>query len=158
MSKLTEAYDISYTIAPKYAPGYLIRCTTWENDGDNYSTQAMDGIESVEDKDFLVALASKFCSTNSKHQGMGNEEHDHYTLCEVINDLLEEHPGVSASLRDELLPMLNEESEGEVQDWLDSNLLGSPVDYDHGFCRVIEYVEVHFVQDPIIHLDTIGFR
>lgn len=149
---LPEAYQVSYSLKPKYPNGYLLKFTTWENDGDDYKTQEMSGVESAQDMAFLVNLAEMFTSRNAKKSGMGNDDQSHETLCEVVSDLLQKFD-VSDDLRDELTPMLNEESEGELQTWLNENILGKPEGYDFGFCRVMDTIQVFLVQDPIVQVE-----
>lgn len=56
-------------------PGYLLKVTTWENDGDNYNTCDIAGLTEAEVR-FYLHVCNKFkCSNWAEHAGcFGNEE------------------------------------------------------------------------------------
>lgn len=150
-----ELFEVKVEVAYRYGPGYLLQFTTWENDADHFQTWEMSEVQTLDDVNFWVALAKLFSSTNSASSGMGNTDVDHDTLVEVIQELLEQHPNVSKSIVDELTSMFNEESEGELHDFLYSHMLGNPVDYEFNFCRVVEKVVVQLVQPMIVDIQTV---
>ncbi len=53
--------------------GYIIEITTWENDGDNYKTEKLNGL-SKEKCLFYKNIAEAFYRTNSSKHGFGNKE------------------------------------------------------------------------------------
>ena len=56
-------------------PGFLLRITSWENDGDNYKTVSLDGL-TLELVRFYVEFCKLFRSVNSSPGLFGNKEID----------------------------------------------------------------------------------
>jgi hypothetical protein len=50
-------------------PGYLLKITTWENDGDNYNTKELHGLSEME-TNFVIDVCELFYSCN----GWGAED------------------------------------------------------------------------------------
>lgn len=117
---------------------YELKFTTWENDGDDYNTIGKI-LTTIEDVNFYRTLANKFISCHSYGQagGFGNEEVSEETLQEIVQDHLEEHPNISEKVRQEWVKAISEEG---VYDKLCAEMLSDPVQYDYGFCRVMETI------------------
>jgi len=58
-------------------PGFRLEITTWENDGDNYKTQVMQGL-TAEQVSGLIWIASHFHRGNTHRQGKRQNE---FNLC-----------------------------------------------------------------------------
>lgn len=130
-------------------PGYRISFLTWENDADHYKTQIIDGL-SEEDVLFYQELASHF---NSKHDyenpGYGNDEDvSDETLQELVKEILDNHPMISLDVRTRWENTFDER--GDIRDQLQTDILGSPVEYSWKFMRVVEEVKIYFVEKPIL--------
>lgn len=138
--------------------GYQLHVTSWENDGDFYETTIRSGIKSEEDVRFLLALVQAFTSVNERTPGLGNEYIDDDSLINLITSLLQEHPGITASLRSSFTawqegsPLLD----GEIADRyyeIVCGLLGEPKEADYcdegRFCRVFDSSEVYYLPDDI---------
>mgnify|MGYP003452332281 CR=1 FL=1 len=139
-----------FTITLNVPAGYQLTFTSWENDGDHYKTTVIQGL-SKPDAEFYIELAKMFSSVNDlQDQGMGNNTNSDLDLRDAINELLERHPNISDDERE----FWSEESEEQYNDlWyqLCDTILGRPVDYDdHGFCRVVESIQVHLISEPIV--------
>lgn len=117
---------------------YQLEFTTWENDGDDYATIGKI-LTTVEDVNFYRTLADKFISCHSygKAGGFGNEEVSEETLQEVVQEHMEDHPNISEKIHQEWLKAIEQEG---VYDKLCAEILSDPVQYDYGFCRVMERV------------------
>lgn len=119
--------------------GYYVFVETWENDADNYQTKEIF-CRTLEDVKFYVALAEAFRSRNNPSKpGMGNQEVDEDTLGQFVTELLGEHRGASIATR---VKWNEAVCDGTVYETLVEDVLGEPVDYDGGFCRVFSSVIV----------------
>jgi hypothetical protein len=54
-----------------YKAGYVIKVTSWENDGDNYATAEIN-VETRKDAEHIVKLVKLFTSISSTPKGIGN--------------------------------------------------------------------------------------
>ena len=122
--------------------GYRLTIHTWENDGDCYTTQVIDGLVEKQVR-FYIDLAKRFVSENDQGSpGLGNAAHDTGMLLAVFNDVAKQH-----GYNDHLL------SEEDIYDWLTEHILGYPVcdGYcDEGpFCRVFDSFTVHYIPEEI---------
>jgi hypothetical protein len=119
---------------------YEVTFTSWENDGDDYATVGKF-LTSQADVDFYLNLANKFTSTNSSSSGFGNEEVDNEILEEVVQELIDESLELSQEVKNEWLNVFGEEY--GVYDKICEEILSDPVQYDYGFCRVLESSNVN---------------
>lgn len=151
-----ELFTVAVT--PMFAPGYVIKFTAWENDGDDYSTQQIAEIQTKQDVDFYIALAEVFTSRNNRSDpGMGNEEPGFDQIAEVVAEILEAHPDITTDLKEEINECI-QTGGSELYAYLCDNILGHPVAYEYGFCRVVERVEVQLIQPMVVAVEDRFFR
>jgi len=172
-----------------YKKGYLLKVTTWENDGDDYKTQEIDGLDENELK-FYIELAERFKSEYQKNKktknigtcNLGNNEQPLYILFATIHELLKKYNFFPIDINrldevkherifkdpkvklyalleqiDKLKPNVAPEN---VLELLDSialpihsficTILGTPVGYEYGFCRVYASHEVFKIEEDMI--------
>lgn len=136
--------------------GYQLHITTWENDGDNYKTKVIDGLNK-EDTQFYVELASLFTSRNNRaNKGFGNggitECGDEYhnpcmeNVVQAISKVVADNPNASKEITDHYIS----EDFDEVYECLVEDLLGYTEQYydEEYFCRVFEsFKAYYFPQD-----------
>ncbi len=130
--------------------GYQLRVTTWENDGDHYSTEITSGL-TKEDTRFLISIAEQF----SKKGKYGNDFIKDTDLIEVISNALESSSGITLLMRadwQEALQNSIDEGDGAyyLHEILSDTLLSCPQeDYGSGFCRNVETIEVYYIPEDI---------
>lgn len=74
-----------------YKAGYVIRVTSWENDGDNYRTKEMH-IAEKEKLDVVVEFVKLFTSRNNyKNRGIGNLCYGEEAYNTAFSDFYEEY-------------------------------------------------------------------
>lgn len=129
------------SIIPK---GYMVKITSWENDGDDYRTVVSSGL-TLEQAHFLKELAEKFDSSL-----FGNKEYD----SQIVSIMKELAADKGDELEDLIGFDINEIEEPEfgykdieVLHFLYDHILHEPIGYESWFCRAVEYIEV-------FHLDT----
>lgn len=122
----------------KHMPLYQVDFTTWENDGDFYKTLSIY-LTTQEDVNFYKDLANIFVDKYNE-RGMGNDECDSNVIDEIVEDLIEEHKNMSESIKQEWQSLFGKEN--QIYNKLCDEVLSQPVEYDYGFCRVMESVEV----------------
>ncbi|AIZ02495.1 hypothetical protein AVV67_gp293 [Escherichia phage vB_EcoM_VR25] len=137
--------------------GYVIEIETWENDGDNYKTQTIFGVEEQEIQQYkyiLELFQGSHCNYPDK---CGNSEWD------VVKDLVIAHieSGVkSGQLTSEFInkTLCIENLENLVEGDNDQEfellyslqeLLGEPVEYDSDFMRVVSWVKLYIIEEEI---------
>ena len=137
--------------------GYVIEIETWENDGDNYKTQTIFGVEEQEIQQYkyiLELFQGSHCNNRNK---CGNSEWD------VVKDLVIAHieSGVkSGQLTPEFinktlciknLENLVDDDNGQEFELMCSlqELLGDPVEYDSDFMRVVSWVKLYIIEEEI---------
>jgi hypothetical protein len=134
---------------------FEMRVETWENDADNYRTKVLNGLTQA-DVRFFADVCKAFRSCHARvDTGMGNEEVNYYVLPEVIYDITKNHQDVSDAVKTKWLfaeltaldiDNENEDPNGEqmksvgqsLYKVLIENLLSYPVEYDYGWCRVVD--------------------
>ena len=127
---------------PNIPSGYQLHVRTWENDGDNYSTQVQSGLTRA-DVLFSLDVAKRFESENaSSSPGWGNAGQSSEDLTDFIKETMARHPDLSAALRNEWL-----QDPGYVYGVLEQRILGRTSDYgdEENFCRVFEDYKVFFL-------------
>lgn len=135
--------------------GYRIKFTTWENDGDDYQVNIIEGLQSSEDVLFLVELGSCFRSRYGRRvqatRTLGNDDYTNEFLSELIDSQLELHPLISKELKERWTF-----AEDELEYIIDVlyEVLGYPVGYEYGFCRVMETIEVEQIDEDIFVEDV----
>ena len=137
--------------------GYVIEIETGENDGDNYKTQTIFGVEEQEIQQYkyiLELFQGSHCNNRNK---CGNSEWD------VVKDLVIAHieSGVkSGQLTSEFInkTLCIENLENLVEGGNDQEfellcslqeLLGEPVEYDSDFMRVVSWVKLYIIEEEI---------
>lgn len=142
--------------------GFAIACVSWENDGDDYKEQVIYGVK----PHFIPswrAVAKAFASTNSRSNGMGNEDYSGDAFFEYCV----EHPDITPEFCVEVFGFtipVEDYSEDEfdarledfyavqnkVMDKIQDLLIGRPVGYDYDFMRVAETFKVYFLEEDIV--------
>ncbi|BEH88054.1 hypothetical protein [Klebsiella phage phiKp_21] len=134
--------------------GYTVSVTTWENDGDNYQTNDIVGLSKEDAKMFIDTLPI-FKSVNSKKKGLGNKELNINQYLGKFEDLINNNI-ITVSFAEKYFGYINPNSdydEDEQQDTIIealSEILGYPVEYDYGFIRVVEKVQVLYFDEDIV--------
>lgn len=124
--------------------GIELRVTTWENDADHYRVTTHQGL-SLPEARFLSDLAWSFRRDEGPdYPGLGNEEHEESALRALIERTLLRHPDLPPAFRESW------ESAKYPAEFLYDWLLGRPVGYDYGFCRVVERVEAFEIPATIV--------
>lgn len=146
--------------------GFRLSVTSWENDADDYQTVVLSGLTEA-DVHFYLDLARAFRSTHGSGDGLGNETVAPLALVRLVDKALAAHPSVSLRERelwtramtldcpDKKSAVDPEQTEeflagGAVYDLLCEKVLGTPVNYDYGFCRVFESFQVLQVEAPVV--------
>lgn len=144
-----------------YKAGYLIRITSWENDGDNYNTKE---IQVATDKEAraVTEFAWLFKSQNRRgDSGIGNmyepDDAERSQVLAAFQKIYEKHPGVFD------LDLSTVEDEEEKADYILDYFIDYA--YDLGlscgefYTRVCEKVEVlYFPQDVVCEDKTAEFK
>ncbi|WPK28989.1 hypothetical protein [Escherichia phage vB_EcoP_EP32B] len=142
--------------------GYVIDVTTWENDGDNYKTKTLFGVEEHELQQFKYLL-KKF---KSRHSSTKAERYCGNTLFSDCSLLIYEYL-VEGLFSDQLYPEFikkvfdievdlgnkSEEDESRVFDLFQGliDILGHASEYyDYDFLRVVERVEFAYIEEEIV--------
>ncbi|AIZ01924.1 hypothetical protein VR5_137 [Escherichia phage vb_EcoM-VR5] len=134
--------------------GYVIEIETWENDGDNYKTQTIFGVEEQEIQQYkyiLELFQGSHCNNRNK---CGNSEWD------VVKHLIIAHieSGVkSGQLTPDFINKtlcienLVDGDNGQEFELMCSlqELLGEPVEYDSDFMRVVSWVKLYIIEEEI---------
>lgn len=135
--------------------GYTVSVTTWENDGDNYQTNDIVGLSKEDAKMFIDTLPI-FKSVNSKKKGLGNKELNINQYLGKFEDLINNNI-ITVSFAEKYFGYINPNSDYDKDEQQDtiiealSEILGYPVEYDYGFIRVFEKVQVlYFDEDTVI--------
>lgn len=113
---------------------YKMTFKSWENDADNYADVSLV-VKTREDVNFYTELGKMFESKNQS-DGHGNNEVELNILQELISELLEKHKNISPDVI-----KLWQDSEN-VYDNLCDYVLSHPVEYEYGFCRVVESIKL----------------
>ena len=101
-----------------YNQGYMLRITSWENDGDDYRTVEHQGL-TLEEVKFYVEVANLFKSCNDwKKPGFGNsDEPDNETVFTAVIEIASKYN----------LEKLLYSSLDDIYSWVVDKILGSPV-------------------------------
>lgn len=150
--------------------GFIIECTSWENDGDDYKTIQKRG-RTRGFVDVVLALAPLFGSCNSRRNGgFGNtssDEVDELNLVEAVQEALKDIPPVVCQgvlgfdvMGVDLLVELAESSDDQaewdkklneiashVSDFVHENITGYSEWYEF---RVAETVKVYYLPEPVV--------
>lgn len=133
--------------------GYIVKITTWENDGDYYKDKYHFGC-TMADVNFFGLIKPYFGSHNSNKKNYGNDDYD-VGMAETFFELLEKHPnfaqqfskfmGIDSTMYDfEDGDYTNSFSHSNFCEFIQENFTNYSTDsYDHDFIRVIETVEVY---------------
>lgn len=132
-------------------PGYQLHIITWENDGDNYKTEILNGLTEA-DVRFYVHIVKRFNSRNAHtNPGLGNSYNKVEVLTGLAAEALAANPGVSDEIRDAWNYYLEGEYPEDIIE-LYTELLGTPDEYyfnEYGFCRVCEAFKVFYIPKSI---------
>ena len=145
----------------KLSKGYLILFTSWENDGDQYRNVHVN-VKTKSEALVLIEIAKMF-ATNKENSSLGNKEHDDFDdLKESIIETLKENitnEDVKVALDNYVSDVWNEMDGDDFYCWLIDNILNEPVEYDYGFCRKVEEIELYEVlEDFVMPAPTIPLR
>lgn len=147
-------------------PGYQLHIDTWENDGDNGSTQIISGL-TEEDTRFYVELCHKFksASNGGKELGyFGNHGCEEAELKAAVKEVMLNHFGkISDKTRMTFAVALNDQDcnhecdDCELEDCsaeglhylLCETMLGFTSEYydERNFCRVFENFKVFYIPE-----------
>lgn len=126
-------------------PGYRVQVTTWENDGDNYNTEAMDGLDENEVR-FVLHVCKLFGS--SFPNSLGNEDLHGEAFVLALQVHLTNFDGTIPS---DWVPA------GDEEEYLEDfycDLLGNLGinGTEYGYWRVFEDAQVYLVPQPILNV------
>ena len=139
--------------------GYLVKVTTWENDGDDYDTCLVSGLTEQE-KDFLVYIIPLFKSAHvfpGEVAGYGNEDATFALMAGVVE--IAEANGTQAQVQrffnmscEEIIEYIDDDCEDAIDDFMQEAqaFLSIPMSYDDTFVRVVETVEVVYLDKEIV--------
>lgn len=134
--------------------GYQLHVTSWENDGDNYKTEVLSGIQDLNDVKFLVSVAKDLGGGL-----LGNTEVPDETIDFVVRNNMCLH-SISDEMRGRLTVGEDYTLEERVDIYYDSlitDLLGWPCEYesmvgDCRFCRMYESHKIYFIPEDITEI------
>lgn len=138
--------------------GYQLHVTSWENDGDNYKTEVLSGIQDLNDVKFLVQVAQDLASRPYGNSYVPDEKIDF-----IIRNNMELH-SISDGMRKKLSFGEDYTFEDRVDMYYEGiivDLLGYPVDYDSmesggsdiaRFCRMYESHKLYYIPEDIVEI------
>lgn len=130
-------------------PGFQLHVTSWENDGDNYKTQIISGLNEI-DTQFLIFMAKPFGRFHDRSKNpyglTGNAENDIELIKALYIDALNHFPDVSDKYK---FDIDDEDIEEILRDLLETLLSSAGEYYDYEFSRVCERIKVYFVPGEI---------
>lgn len=136
--------------------GYAIEIETWENDGDNYKTQTVFGVEEQEIQQYKYILELFHGSHCNNRNKCGNSEWDvvkHLVIAHIASgvksgqltyEFLDKVLGIQ-----DLEALLNDDEEAYYLNEALTELLGMACEYDGDFMRVISYVKLYIIEEEI---------
>jgi hypothetical protein len=139
------------------APGLLLGITTWENDGDNYKTEQLPGLNADEVR-FYLMIANLFRSGNRVADGIGNMpvfssyERNSRSInhTPILDKMIADHLAAGGYVPDEWKRDPNEEVDEDDDSYFYSDLLGDLIGQsDYGHWRVFESFTVHQINETI---------
>lgn len=137
--------------------GYVLEIETWENDGDNYKTQTVFGVEEQEIQQYKYILELFHGSRCNNRNKCGNSEWDvvKYLVIARIEsgvksgqltyEFLDKVLGIQ-----DLEALLNDDEEEYYLNEALTELLGVACEYDGDFMRVISYVKLYIIEEDIV--------
>lgn len=140
------------TAIPK---GFIVEIESWENDGDHYGTVMNTGL-TKEQADFLVKIARAFVSkngsyTNRSASGFGNDEISFSVITFLVKTICELQEESSKSVLERFgLTKYFEFDKGDWISFLNEYVTGDSVEYDWGFCRVVETIKVSYLSEDFV--------
>lgn len=149
--------NIKLTPGEKLDKGFLIVFTSWENDGDHYRN-VLTNVKTKEEALVLIEIAKMFdLKQASDYPDLGNKEYDDLmelkeSVIEILKEKITDEKQISVLntyINDVWLMM---DGDGFYQ-WLMKNILHAPIEYDYGFCREIEELELYEVQEDFVMPD-----
>lgn len=133
--------------------GYEIHISSWENDGDDYSTQVISGL-SKEDVKFYIETIKLFSAyIGNIYNTLSNSEYG-WNQKNSILDVFDKHPKSKAAMQWKS-KFYGSEEEGASSDesyHFITHILGRPVQYNYGFCRVYESHKVYYLKDDVSYV------
>lgn len=150
---LKQVHDFLLSRSISDKDSFEVSIVTWENDGDDYSTQVVN-VPNIEVLNQLLYVLEAFSATN---EDLGNEDYDPYTFASTLVCGIEENHLTREFVKEFFAIDIPEfDTFEELELWTEMNfsddgletlsciheLLGSPVSYDHDFCRVVDTVVV----------------
>ena len=134
---------------------YTVRVTSWENDADHYETNEIRELTKA-DAEFYRDLASLFLFVREERCRNGNEYHEPEAIIQAIAPVIEKHLPTMSDHQAERWKQFNVDVEADDfsltnmdEDQLIEQMyeiLGSPVDYDYGFYRMVSCIEVEEIK------------
>ncbi len=142
--------------------GYQLQITSWENDGDHYTTTITNGL-TKEDCKFIIDVCKLFVSASDNTGGYGNRgcteagDQYHYSCSKDVLDsvacvLVSSDPNISVNLRDEFVNAVL--GDIEILHDLMTRYLGYTTDYQDfdNFFRVFDYAKVYYFPEEVLDL------
>jgi hypothetical protein len=121
--------------------GYLLQITTWENDGDNYSTKSFSGLDYNECV-FMAKVCELFASRYSNLKGFGNSDRRDSQVFNAYRELLSDFKKNYGEL-----PLdFDEEEDDYISDIL-YDIVGTWCDGD--YWRVVENYKVYYFNQDV---------
>jgi len=147
--------------------GYMITVTSWENDADNYRTEALSGIKTKEDVAFFLDFLDHFKKIKPDYAAdeayeLGNDFLEDEAIYSLLEALESRHPNVSNDVRQEWLEYYDPQYIEAASTEQFPQLLGHPVEdvYRYStkhFCRLVESVQVYYIPEKISDI-SIDFK
>lgn len=139
--------------------GYLIQVRSWENDGDDYRTETICEVQ-PEHVNQILRVLQWF---EAKEDDLGNETVHCIVLAErllneyhegtLTKDFIEKYFALPELIREDALDEEYDAFYDAVPDDIFDDFyvfLSHPVQYDYGFCRNVEMVDVLLIKEDII--------
>lgn len=152
--------------------GYALTFRTWENDADDYRSNTLTGL-SKEHAQMFLNVAPYFSHTEDEQNSMGNDDLNIGNLFEVLDNLERtgniskefaetyfgfdlDYPRTASGDFDEDATDIDDFINDQTESVLKSvyKFLNYPVQYDYGFIRMIETIDVkYFAED--VHIPSV---
>lgn len=126
----------------KFKKGFMIAIESWENDGDHYSTQIIDGLTQQEVRQMTYVMPFFKSSCNNKGC-FGNRDFCMFSLEEFLMNAVDEGT-LTLGFIDKFF---FEDGHPDLEKVLD--LLGYPVEYDYDFVRVFDNLTIYHLPEDV---------
>lgn len=133
-----------------YKAGYVVKVTSWENDGDNYATKEIN-VTTRKDVEHIVKLVKLFTSSSNNSNGLGNIYDPNESEVEKIH-------AAFMKLHDEYPEFINttpEDTEDDIGDYYFDLLYGIGLGGSGEFyTRVLSKVQVLYFPEDVLCEDA----